>query len=158
MAKCKNIDPQQEFANSIWLSSYCHTVIYHRQYFVLSESEHSCTLYNVQGLVYTSFPFMGIINYIWPLDQPSRTAVPSVSKTNVHHWISLSWRMLLVAQVSLTALLNQLLSWDMWLCPISIFFDTGLQWWKKKFTLFLFAKMFAVLSEREEKNQEKSTY
>ena len=75
----------------------------------------------IQGLVYTSFPFMGIINYIWPLDQPSRTAVPSVSKTNLHHWFSLSWRMLLVAQVSLTTLLNQLLSWDMWLCPISIF-------------------------------------
>ena len=112
----------------------------------------------IQGLVYTSFPFMGITNYTWPFDQPSRTAVPSVSKTNVHHWISLSWQMLLVAQVSLTTLLNQLLSWDMWLCPISIFFDTGLQWWKKKFTLFLFAKMFAVLSEREEKNQEKSTY
>ena len=27
MAKCKKNDAQQEFANSIWLSSYCHTVI-----------------------------------------------------------------------------------------------------------------------------------
>ena len=119
MAKCKNNDPQQEFANSIWLLSYCHTEI-------ISSSEFCIVwvwaqLYNVQGVVYTSFPFMGITNYTWPFDQPSRTAVPSVSKTNVHHWMSLSWQMLLVAQVSLTALLNQLLSWDMWLCPISIF-------------------------------------
>ena len=66
--------------------------------------------------------------------------------------------MLLVAQVSLTAL-NQLLSFETHVAaPTASFLTRDYDGDKNKFMLFVFAKMFVVISEGKEKNQEKSIY
>ena len=66
--------------------------------------------------------------------------------------------MLLVAQVSLTAL-NPLLSFETHVAaPTASFLTRDYDGDKKNLVLFVFAKMFVVIWEGEEKNQEKSTY